>query len=299
MLQSMGFQVNRVEIPSLELTRNMVYKVWIENSPYAFKIYRDDPFGHYSLKIDHLREVHRITRLLSDEFPFVNGPVNELIKTPVGWGTFFQWIDGFSAVRDLKKLNEEQCRNFGMDLGQLYLFLSKIPNDLHSQDQLFFKPLPDFIKSIANHQPDRLNMSPETLSIFQTWANKIMERIPDQPFGIVHGDLHPFHYQLDENGRIKSLIDWDSMRVDIPSGDFFGMFRYLTSSRLSGFLEGLFRFIEPADPNDFKLIFEARYLRTTFFLVNGGIIEEAVVPGLPPWATSVLETYADIFRRMG
>lgn len=292
-LSRIGIDVQRVELTSLELTRNCVYKVWIEGQPRILKIYRDDPFGHYSINHDQLIEMHRIIKFLSQHFDYVVAPLGDLFHTPLGWATIFPLIENWKPLGDIRSLNNEQLETFGKELGKLYTFTSTIDTPLQDSTELFFQPLPQFLRMVINHNGQNLNMSRTTLVSFKEAATELLEEMKEYKTSIIHGDLHPLHYTLDETGKIMAMIDWDSMRVDIPITDLLGIVRYLNKDQAVSFFQGIFTELEPLPPDDFETILKARNLRTVFYLTHSGIIEEETFQPMPHWGNTTIESYRE------
>ncbi|MED2968705.1 macrolide 2'-phosphotransferase MphK [Bacillus subtilis] len=108
------------------------------------------------------------------------------------------------------------------------LTLAEILAELHGTDQIsagqsgieVIRP-EDFRQMTADSMVDVKNKLGVSTTLWERWQKWIDDDAYWPGFSsLIHGDLHPPHILIDQNGRVTGLLDWTEAKVADPGKDF-------------------------------------------------------------------------------
>ncbi|MGG1348230.1 macrolide 2'-phosphotransferase MphK [Bacillus subtilis] len=106
--------------------------------------------------------------------------------------------------------------------------LADILAELHGTDQIsagqsgieVIRP-EDFRQMTADSMVDVKNKLGVSTTLWERWQKWIDDDAYWPGFSsLIHGDLHPPHILIDQNGRVTGLLDWTEAKVADPAKDF-------------------------------------------------------------------------------
>lgn len=106
--------------------------------------------------------------------------------------------------------------------------LADILAELHGTDQIsagqsgieVIRP-EDFRQMTADSMVDVKNKLGVSTTLWERWQKWVDDDAYWPGFSsLIHGDLHPPHILIDQNGRVTGLLDWTEAKVADPAKDF-------------------------------------------------------------------------------